>query len=518
MMTRRLRRVVAFLIPGLLALALIEPVAGAAPAGAQLCSPAGGPSGEFTVTGWVGEERTYDAADLAALPQTTVADTFLSGGGSASANYTGVELWRLLGLPADANTVGDLLLPNDPPGPQGPDQRNDITRYSVVVTGTDCFQAVYAMTEISPFFGGQPVVVATAEGEYDPEDLTPVTGSLGDAGFARISNPVDLRGSRRVSNIAEIRVIGAPAVASTPPAGAAQCAGGPSDELTVTGWVTEDRTYDAAGLAALPQTTVADSFRSGSGSTSVNYTGVDLWRLLGLSADNGAVGDYIRPNGPGPQYPEPQKNDLTRYTVMVTGTDCLQGLFSLAEISPFFGGRPVVVATAEGEYDPADLTPVTGSLGEAGFARISNPVDVRGSRRVATITEIRVLPAPTPVVEWATPAAIEAGTPLGDEQLAATAGVDGSFAYDPPAGTVLPAGTHELTALFTPSFPSSLTIARTTATLTVESATEPTPTPSPTEPGEELPDTGGPGTAALLTGVLLLAAGAVLVRRRRPQV
>lgn len=503
------------------------------PANPPLCGPAGGPSGSLVIDGWVGAERTYDAAALAALPQTTVADTFLSGGGSSSANYTGVELWRLLELPAAANGLGSLILPNDPPGPQGPSQRNDITRYSVVVTGSDCFQATFAMTEISPFFGGKPVIVATAQGAYDSGDLTPVTGALGASGFARISNPSDVRGSRRVSNIVEIRVIKAPDAASAPPASAPECSGGASDALVIDGWVSAPQSYDAAALAARPQTTVADTFLSGGGSTSANYTGVDLWRLLGLSSSSAAIGSLILPNAPGPQAPAPQRNDLTRYSVMVTGTDCFQALFSLAEISPFFGGHPVLIATAQGAYNPADLTAVTDSLGASGFARISAPNDVRGSRRVSDIAQITVFPAPTPTMSWASPAPITAGSPLDGSILNAVAladgaPVDGTFQYEPIAGTVLPAGVYTISVLFIPTGPSSLTIARSVTTLTVVApaatgdpapTAEPTPAPvvSPAA-SPELAATGGRDSLLAIIALALVATGAglsVAARRSR---
>jgi len=56
------------------------------------------------------------------------------------------------------------------------------------------------------------------------------------------------------------------------------------------------------------------------------------------------------------------------------------------------------------------------------------------------------------LLTWAAPAAINKGTALSfDTQLNATANVDGHFDYDPPAGTVLAAGTHSLTVAFTPA-------------------------------------------------------------------
>jgi hypothetical protein len=57
----------------------------------------------------------------------------------------------------------------------------------------------------------------------------------------------------------------------------------------------------------------------------------------------------------------------------------------------------------------------------------------------------------TPTLTWANPAAIIYGTSLNSSQLNATANVSGSFAYTPAIGSVLSAGTHTLTVIFTPT-------------------------------------------------------------------
>jgi len=57
----------------------------------------------------------------------------------------------------------------------------------------------------------------------------------------------------------------------------------------------------------------------------------------------------------------------------------------------------------------------------------------------------------TPTITWANPAAIPSGTPLSAIQLNATANVPGTFAYTPPAGTVLSPGSHQLFVVFTPA-------------------------------------------------------------------
>ena len=67
-------------------------------------------------------------------------------------------------------------------------------------------------------------------------------------------------------------------------------------------------------------------------------------------------------------------------------------------------------------------------------------------------TKLLTIGKATPVITWTNPADIVAGTPLGATQLNATANVAGSFAYTPPAGTVLPAGNGQtLSVSFTPA-------------------------------------------------------------------
>lgn len=73
----------------------------------------------------------------------------------------------------------------------------------------------------------------------------------------------------------------------------------------------------------------------------------------------------------------------------------------------------------------------------------------------------------TPVITWATPAAITHATPLGSAQLNANANVPGTFVYGPPAGTILGVGSQKLTVTFTPSDTIHYTTATATVTLTV---------------------------------------------------
>ena len=89
-----------------------------------------------------------------------------------------------------------------------------------------------------------------------------------------------------------------------------------------------------------------------------------------------------------------------------------------------------------------------------------------------TLTVTPVTPA-TPTISWSNPAPIAYFTPLSGTQLDAAACwtvggstviVGGTFDYTPPTGTLLTAGTHTLSAKFTPSDSTDYT----TATATVQ--------------------------------------------------
>lgn len=80
-----------------------------------------------------------------------------------------------------------------------------------------------------------------------------------------------------------------------------------------------------------------------------------------------------------------------------------------------------------------------------------------------------VIERATPVLTWPAPAAISEGTALSATQLNATANVAGSFAYNHPIGTLLAAGTHTLTAAFTPAS-SNYNTASMSVSITVNAA------------------------------------------------
>jgi hypothetical protein len=77
---------------------------------------------------------------------------------------------------------------------------------------------------------------------------------------------------------------------------------------------------------------------------------------------------------------------------------------------------------------------------------------------------------PIPVITWAAPAGITYGTALSATQLNATASVPGSFAYNPPIGSVLTAGVQTLSVMFTPTDTADYNSATQTVSLGVSPA------------------------------------------------
>jgi len=135
-------------------------------------------------------------------------------------------------------------------------------------------------------------------------------------------------------------------------------------------------------------------------------------------------------------------------------------------------------------------TPPAGTLLDAGSHLLSvafTPADSVHYAPASATTSLTVEPA-RPAITWAAPSPVPHGTPLSAAQLTATASVPGTFAYTPPAGTVLDAGLQTLSVTFTPTDAVNYTAATASVTLTVAQAT-PTitwPTPAPITDGTAL--------------------------------
>ena len=144
----------------------------------------GGYAPLFRLGGRVQFPKNFDLDALSQEPLTTVHDSFLTGQGTDSGTFTGVLLWDLLQA---AQVITD------------PAQRNDLLRKAVLITGSDCYATVYAMGELAPQLGGTHQVLVA----FKRDDQF-----LGDReGMARIINPRDKAGARRVFNIVRIRVL-----------------------------------------------------------------------------------------------------------------------------------------------------------------------------------------------------------------------------------------------------------------------------------------------------------------------
>ncbi|MBS1799379.1 MAG: hypothetical protein JSS95_06090 [Acidobacteria bacterium] len=122
-------------------------------------------------------------------------------------------------------------------------------------------------------------------------------------------------------------------------------------------------------------------------------------------------------------------------------------------------------------------TPAVGTVLSAGLNTLTvnfTPSDTsRYNSKSASAT--LVVNKATPAVNW-TPSSISAGTALSSAQLNATASTVGSFAYTPSAGTVLSAGTTNLSAVFTPKDSGNYTNASKSVSVKVGQGQQQTPT------------------------------------------
>ena len=210
----------------------------------------------------------------------------------------------------------------------------------------------------------------------------------------------------------------------------------------------------------------------------------------------------------------------TTYTVTVTDANSQTGLASFSLTVNGAVTTTLAVASESLTYNSAaNFTPVIGAGGTAslsysvapglppGLSFNSSTGAVNGrptAVSAATSYTVTVTDAnggtatasfslgvnkATSSVSWTAPSSITYGTALSAVQLNATASVSGSFSYTPALGTVLTAGTHTLTATFTPTdatdystpqpVTSSITVTQATLTVTANSATRLYGTPNP---------------------------------------
>ncbi len=150
---------------------------------------------------------------------------------------------------------------------------------------------------------------------------------------------------------------------------------------------------------------------------------------------------------------------------------------SIAYGTPLGSGQLDAAASVPGTFIYA---PAAGTILSAGDQTLSvtfTPADGTDYTSATATTTITVAQA-TPSLTWNPPAPITYGTGLSAsqldataKQLGATASVPGTFAYEPPAGVVLGAGSHTLSVIFTPTDGADYTSATATTTINVAQAT-----------------------------------------------
>jgi hypothetical protein len=113
---------------------------------------------------------------------------------------------------------------------------------------------------------------------------------------------------------------------------------------------------------------------------------------------------------------------------------------------------------------PIGWSPSAGTHTLAVTLAPSDAIDYKNATASVTLTVDKA----TPAVTWAMPAPIVSGTALSATQLDAKSPVAGTFAYTPPAGTVLSSGSHTLSTTFTPSNPENYNTATATTTISVQ--------------------------------------------------
>jgi subtilase family serine protease len=143
---------------------------------------------------------------------------------------------------------------------------------------------------------------------------------------------------------------------------------------------------------------------------------------------------------------------------------------------PIAYGTPLGAAQLDATASVAGTfaySPAAGTVLTTGSQILNVTFTPTDSTDYATATSIVTLTVnkATPTITWATPAAITYGTMLSFAQLDPTSNASGTFAYSPPAGTLLTAGQQVLMASFTPTDTTNYNATSATVTLTVNKAT-----------------------------------------------
>jgi hypothetical protein len=146
---------------------------------------------------------------------------------------------------------------------------------------------------------------------------------------------------------------------------------------------------------------------------------------------------------------------------------------------PFGQSNPIFTGTLTGVTNNDNITATYSSAATSGSSAGTYPIVpalVDPNHRLTnysvtlnngTLTVLSI----GSTVTWTNPLPIIYGTPLGTNQLNATASVPGAFAYNPTNGTVLNAGTNTLSVVFIPTDTNDYSGSTNTVTLVVNPAT-----------------------------------------------
>jgi hypothetical protein len=127
-------------------------------------------------------------------------------------------------------------------------------------------------------------------------------------------------------------------------------------------------------------------------------------------------------------------------------------------------------STVAGTFSYAPAAGAVLTAGTQALAATFTPTDSTDYTTATSSASITVNLV-TATISWAAPAAITYGTALSITQLDATSTVAGTFSYSPATGAILTAGSHTITATFTPTDTTDYIAATGTAALTVNQAT-----------------------------------------------
>ena len=221
---------------------------------------------------------------------------------------------------------------------------------------------------------------------------------------------------------------------------------------------------NGSGLVGPSSFTVQTNVPAGTETNSVSIPAVTVKDIAGnVSAPQPAQGAF------GPFEVDKKAPVITGPTVSPASPIFGQSVTASYECTD--GGSGVVSCGPAGS-SPISATADTGSLTSPADSTVGthrftvNAQDQVGNVSPASQVTYTVSQA-TPVITWASPAAIIYGTPLGAAQLNATASVAGTFVFTPAAGALLPAGNQTLSVVFTPSDAADDTSASATVPLVV---------------------------------------------------